>query len=210
MRDWNTHGILAVVAAVAAASAANAHMPAEGWIIDVHDPVLAPVGHPSGLPQSTVITLRAKFDGATDYAFAAGELGFIASEFGTAGTNWINNVLISPFDPLGTSPGTLEPDGASAVNPGQLHFPTAGIFADTSNPADVWQIEYTATDFTPRVIDLSTLTNRFDVYIDATGLSRTVAIASLMEGSGRIEIIPAPTTLAIGLMAGLVSVRRRR
>lgn len=211
MRILHTCGTrtgLAAVAVVAAAGAASAQV--EGWIIDVQDPVLAPVGHASGLPQSTVVTVRAKFDSSTDYAFAAGELDFIANELGIAGTNWTNNVLISPFDGTGTSPGTLEADGASDIILGQLHFPTAGIYADTSNPIDVWQIEYTATDFTPRVIDLSTLTSRFDVYIDSTGLSRSVAIGSLMEGTGEIRIIPAPGALALGAVAGLVAVRRRR
>ena len=211
MRVIHTQSVRAGVAAVAvlaAAGAASAQV--EGWIIDVQDPVLAPVGHSSGLPQSTVITVRAKFDGSTDYAFAAGELDFIANEFGIAGTNWTNNALITPFDPLGTSPGTLEPDGASDITLGQLHFPAAGIYAVTSNPVDVWQIEYTATDFTPRVIDLSTLTDRFDVYIDSTGLSRSVATGSLMEGAGQIRIIPAPGALALAGIAGLVATRRRR
>jgi uncharacterized protein (TIGR03382 family) len=198
------------LALVVAAGAAHGQMAAEGWIIDVQNPVLAPVGHASGLPQSTVITLRAKFDGATDYAFAAGELDFVANELGIAGTNWTANVLIAPFDGTGTSPGVLEADGASGIFPGQLHFPTAGIYADTSNPVAVWRIEYTATDFTPRFIDLETLTSRFDVYVDATGISRTVAVGSLMEGTGRIQIIPAPATLALGGLAGLVAVRRRR
>ncbi len=201
---------VSALAVVFAGSAAHAQMPAEGWLLDVQDPVLAPVGHASGLPQSTVITLRAKFDDATDYAFAAGELDFIADELGIAGTNWTDNMLIAPFDVDGTYEGDLEPDGASGILLGQLHFPGAGIFADTSNPVDVWRIEYTATDFTPRVIDLTTLTSRFDVYIDSTGLSRTVDPGSLMEGTGEIRIIPAPATLALGAMAGLVAVRRRR
>jgi uncharacterized protein (TIGR03382 family) len=206
----NTTLGLGLAAVALVAGAARAQMPAEGWIIDVADPVLAPVGHASGLPQSTVITLRAKFDGATDYAFAAGELDFIAGELGVAGVNWTDNALLSPFDGMGTSAGTLEADGASGIIAGQLHFPAAGIFADTSNPVDVWRIEYTATDFTPRFIDLSTLTTRFDVYVDTTGISRTVDPGMLMEGTGRIQIIPAPATAALGALAGLAAVRRRR
>lgn len=213
MRAVHDHRIgigIAAVALVAAAGTSSAQMSPTGWIIDVQNPVLAPVGHASGLPQSSVITVRAKFDGATDYAFAAAELDFIADELGIAGTNWTNNVLLPPFDGFGTSAGVLEADGASGIFTGQLHFPTGGIYADTSNPVDVWQIEYTATDFTPRVIDLETLTRRFDVYIDATGTSRTVAGASLMEGAGQIRIIPAPASLALAAMGGLVAVRRRR
>lgn len=192
------------------ASTAAAQMAPNGWIIEVQDPILGPVG--SGLPQMTTIEVSAKFDSTVDYAFAAGLFDFVASEGSLA--NWSNNQRIAPFDTIaGPFNGVLDPSGTrwEGVNPGQLHFPPAGIIGDPSNPALVWSIKYTATDFTPRFIDLETVTSRFDLYIDAMlPDSRTLDTTLLMEGEGQIQIIPAPGALACLGMAGLAMAYRRR
>lgn len=206
--------IMATVAGLAALAGplgqqARAQMAPNGWIITVQDPILGPVG--SGLPQMTTIEVRAKFDSAVDYAFAAGLFDFVASEEGA----WSNNELIGPFDFSGTSPGISGPTGATGVTPGQLHFPVASIRGDPSNPALVWSIKYTATEFTPRFIDLDTVTDPgpkgFHLYTDIDrSQSRQVDLSMLMEGSGRFQIIPAPGSIACVGLAWLVIGRRRR
>ncbi|MFI4915908.1 MAG: hypothetical protein ACIAS6_05295 [Phycisphaerales bacterium JB060] len=197
------------------ASHAHAQTLPNGWQIDVEQPVLAPPGHASGLPQSTTITVRAKFDSATDYAFAAGVFDLVASEAGLAGENWSDNERIAPFDFAGSSDGTPTDTGAIDATPGQFHNPDLGFVGDPSNPAAVWRITYTATDFAPRLIDLDTRTDAgpkgFVLFDDPdAGTSRRVDPSMLMEGSGQIEIIPAPGVLALALPAGLAMTRRRR
>ncbi|UYV12348.1 MAG: hypothetical protein NCW75_13735 [Phycisphaera sp.] len=157
----------------------------------------------------TTVEVYAKFDSAVDYAFAAGIYDFIANEAG----GWSDNTLVVPFGPNETSasvslPG--DPDATSATL-GQIYFLPAGIFADPTNPALVWTMKFTATEFTPRFIDLETITSRFALYIDgALPDSRSLDTALLMEGSGQIQIIPVPSALACLGLAGLTLVRRRR
>jgi hypothetical protein len=212
MRRIHTLAAIAGLAALTGplTQTALAQMSPNGWIIKVRDPILAPVGHPSGLPQSTVIEVCAKFDADLYHAFGAGTFDFLASET-SAPSDWSANMLIAPFNVDGTNPGTLSPggDGATGVTPGQIFFPPL-LPADTSNPALVWSITYTASDFTERCIDLETLTTRFDVYIGTLGESRSLDVSMLMEGTGKIQIIPAPGALGCLGLAGLTLVRRRR
>lgn len=212
MRSLHVPVCFAGLAALASplAQTAQAQMSPNGWIIKVRDPILAPVGHPSGLPQSTVIEVCAKFDADLYHAFAGGAFDFLSGET-SAPSDWSGNVLIAPFNPIGTNPGTLSAggDGATGIVAGQVFFPPL-IIADTSNPALVWSITYTASDFTERFIDLETLTRRFDAYIGTLGESRTLDVSTLMEGTGRIQIIPAPGALGCLGLAGFALVRRRR
>lgn len=212
MRITHTLAAAAGLAALAGlATTAAAQMSPNGWIIEIQDPILAPAGHSSGLPQSTTVEVYAKFDGDLDYAFAAGLFDFVASE-GTL-PNWSFNQRIAPFNaiPGAIFDGMLLPPEVLDVNPGQLHFPPAGIIGLDDNPALVWTIEYTATDFTERFIDLETVTSRFDLYIDESlPDSRTLDTSMLMEGMGQVQIIPAPGALACLGLAGLTLLRRRR
>lgn len=188
-----------------------------GWEIRVGDPILGPVT--SAFPQSTTITVSAKFDSSADFAFATGLFDLVASDPlgpGIAGVNWTANTLISPFDFAGTSPGSLTGTGAMDVQPGQLHAPFAGTVGDSSNPVAVWTINYTATDFTmDRVIPLATETDPgskgFWVYETAAGsTSRQILFGSLMEGAGSIRVVPAPASLTLLGVAAAMSLRRRR
>lgn len=211
---------LATVAGLAAlagplAATAVAQMSPNGWIIKVQDPILAPPGHSSGLPQSTVIEVCAKFDSAEDFAFAAGLFDFVAGEVGTL-ANWSDNMRVAPFGSIGSviDDGTLTTTGATGAKPGQAYFPPL-VPADFSNPALVWTIKYTATDFRERFIDLDTITDLgrkgFALYEEeGSPRSRGVDATLLMEGSGQIQIIPAPGALACLGLAGLVLNRRRR
>ncbi|MFI4881929.1 MAG: PEP-CTERM sorting domain-containing protein [Phycisphaerales bacterium JB064] len=189
-----------------------------GWEISVDDPTLGPLG--SGFPQSTTITVSAKFDDSVDFAFATGLFDLVAADPlgpGVAGVNWTANGLLTPFDFSGTSDGVLTGTGAMGVQPGQLHAPFAGSIGVSANPVAVWTIDYTATDFSlDRVIPLDTVTDPgskgFWVYSSAAGSgSRQIDVGSLMEGAGMIRVVPAPATLGLmGLALVGISVRRRR
>ncbi|MEQ9096642.1 MAG: PEP-CTERM sorting domain-containing protein [Phycisphaerales bacterium] len=191
-----------------------------GWEISVGDPTLGPLG--SGFPQSTTITVSAKFDDTVDFAFASGLFDLVGTDPlgpGIAGVNWTANGLLTPFDFSGTSDGVLTTTGAMGVLPGQLHLPLpgGGTVGDSSNPAVVWTIDYTATDFsTDRIMPLETITDPgpkgFWVYTSASGSSsRQISTALLMEGMGEIRIIPAPASLGLlAVAAGTMAVRRRR
>lgn len=211
-----TTGAITLLVLAAASPAALGQL--YGWEISVGDSTLGPLG--SGFPQSTTITVRAKFDDSVDYAFASGLFDFVGTDPlgpGIAGVNWTSNALISPFDFSGTSDGVLTGTGAMDVQPGQLHAPFIPTIGVSDNPVAVWTIDYTATDFSAdRFMPLETITDPgtkgFWVYETATGsTSRQISTSLLMEGSGSIRIIPAPATLTmLGLAAGTVSFRRRR
>ncbi|MEQ8317579.1 MAG: PEP-CTERM sorting domain-containing protein [Phycisphaerales bacterium] len=189
-----------------------------GWEISVDDPILGPVT--SAFPQSTTITVSAKFDDSVDYAFATGLFDLVGTDPlgpGIAGVNWTTNGLISPFDFSGTSDGVLTGTGAMDVLPGQLHAPFIPTIGVSDNPVAVWTINYTATDFSAdRVMPLETITDPgskgFWVYESLAGsASRQIDVGSLMEGMGEIRIVPAPASLGLlGLAAGALCVRRRR
>lgn len=189
-----------------------------GWEISVDDPILGPVT--SIYPQSTTITVSAKFDDSVDFAFASGLFDLVGTDPlgpGVAGVNWTANGLITPFDFSGTSDGVLTGTGAVDVQPGQLHAPFIPTIGVSDNPAAVWTITYTATDFSAdRLMPLETNTDPgskgFWVYESATGsTSRQISASLLMEGMGEIRIVPAPASLGLlGLAAGALCVRRRR
>lgn len=189
----------ATVAGVLAAMAGSALADGERLFFEISTDTISP-DRPSA-----VVTLWAGFD-ARDYAVAGVATSVRASE-----GSWFALHLPPPLAGPGTSPGRPA-DGGRAVEgiiAGQLNFPTAGIFADPSNPIAVWRGEIEVFDFTPREIDLSTITSRFDVYFarDASGsLSR---LPTLTEASVTIAVVPAPGSLAV-LAIGLVAGRRRR
>jgi len=82
------------------------------------------------------------------------------------------------------------------------------IFADPTNPIAFWQATYTAS--AEGVIDLSTDTSRFDVYIDRDSSTSESRMSGLTEGSGTITVVPAPASLALLGLGGLAAARRRR
>src|SRR4029434_7792569 len=132
---------------------------------------------------------------------------------GAHGVNWSGATLLAPFDFDPTPVGTPVAGGLEDIRPGQIHFPAAAIIANNGNPIPVWEVTYTATDFsTDRTVDLDTVTERFDAYLSAT-LATSETVTAGLEGAGSfrvlaqqtIPIIPETSTMmASGLAAVLV------
>lgn len=163
--------------------------------LEVDDPIFSPAD-----PTKT-ITLSAVFPPA-DWAFAGARLSIHASEAG-----WSDVSLISPGGTgPGTNPGRIMGGDVVGIIAGQIHFPPQ-IIADPANPQPVWSAKFTITDFTAREISFLTTTEDFRIYPhrgSAFSLRRTP-----FEVSASI-IPPAPGSLAVMGLAGLVLARRRR
>ena len=179
---------------VVAGLAASATAQSEGYEFKV-DGALSPSN------PSVNVTLAATFP-AADYAFAGARLDVIASE---AGWGTPELILMGP----GTTAGTVAGASVEGIIVGQLNFPPGMIFADPSNPIDVWKSDFAPADVTTvRTIDLSTSTGQFAIYPERdSSVSET---RTPTEGAGAIEVIPAPASLALLGLGGLAAARRRR
>ncbi|MEQ8317305.1 MAG: PEP-CTERM sorting domain-containing protein [Phycisphaerales bacterium] len=155
-----------------------------------------------GTPSATV-EVWADWDSDLFYAFAAAEWSLRGD--GTGDFSGPSSAFTDPGQDDGT------PSGGDVLDivTGQLQFPSGGIFADTSDPILIWSATWSTTDFTARTVDLATETARYNLYLDDTGLSSEVT-ATVLEGAGRIEVIPAPASLALLGLGGLAAARRRR
>ncbi|MEO1007094.1 MAG: PEP-CTERM sorting domain-containing protein [Planctomycetota bacterium] len=168
--------------------------------IDVANPTLGP-------GESTIVTLSASYpDG--DFAIAGIATDFVSS---VGSTGWSDLALVAPMDGPGTSFGTPSATGVDGIVAGQLNFPPAGIYADPSNPIVFWQATYTMPDVLPGpgVVDISTRTSRFDVYVGMGSSVSESRLDDLVEGSATIGI-PAPGSLALLAFGGVAAMRRRR
>lgn len=155
---------------------------------------------------SAVVTLWAGFD-AGDWALAGVSGDVLANE-----GNWFALELIEPLDGPGTTPGVRAGGGSTVEGyiAGQLNFPS-DILADPSNPIAFWRAEIEVFDFTPRTIDLSTDTSRFDVYISRDSASSRSALADLEEAMGTVVVVPAPAaSVVLGGALLLIGSPRRR
>jgi hypothetical protein len=88
-------------------------------------------------------------------------------------------------------------------------MPGGQIFADTSNPILMWRVTWSTSDFTPRMVHLHTATTEFDLYINETGQGMSF-INDFIEGSGVLQVVPAPGASALVIGAGTMALRRRR
>lgn len=155
---------------------------------------------------STTIQVWAYFD-KDPYAFAAVDFDVTATHD--------QGGFSDPFSilhTLGTFNGDVQPDGDSVTHclPGQIQAPVGEWYAETTNPILVWSVTWSTSDFTPRIIDLSTFTYRYAIYLDYDGNS--VLLDGTTEALGKIKVVPAPGVLAPFAAAGGVAfgVRRRR
>ncbi len=166
---------------------------------------------PSQPGETATITLGARFDGAADYAMAGIATSLVHTSM--RGQFFLDGQrLVAPMDGPGTSAGMATGSSYDGIIAGQLNFPPAGIFADPTNPIAFWQVDY-SFEFDPRggpaVLDLRTLTTRFDVYVDRDSGTSESRLDGLVEGEGQVVIFPAPGT-GIALLGGLALALRRR
>ncbi|GIW74396.1 MAG: hypothetical protein KatS3mg103_0918 [Phycisphaerales bacterium] len=165
---------LVAVAGVAAAASA------QSVIIDVANPTLNP-------GESTTVTLSAGF-AATDYAMA-GILTNLISSVGSTG--WSDLALIAPMDARGYHRRHRLGHRRGRHHRRPAELPPAMIYADPTNPIAFWSATYTAPAVVddPFTVDLSTRTERFDVYIARDRSRSESRLADLVEGSGAINVV---------------------
>ncbi|NRA56717.1 MAG: hypothetical protein HRU13_01175 [Phycisphaerales bacterium] len=197
---------IAVAASAAATLAlsgtALAQSPGE-VIIEIDEPVLA-------LGDSTTVRILAGY-GAGDYAMAGIFTDLLADAGGIdLSSAWSGVGLIAPMDGPGTTAGVADGNGFTGIIAGQLNFPPGGIYAPPAlNPIPFWEATFTApTDAGAFVVDLSTLTDRFDVYPVRDSARSESRLDGLSEGSGRIIVVPSPAGILV--LGGLLALRRRR
>ena len=153
---------------------------------------------------SVTIEAWAVWDPA-QYAFREALFDFLASA-DAGGFSEPERMLKGPT----SDDGYVAPDGdaVTGVLPFQLHFPAANIFADTADPILIWRVTWSTSDFTPRLIDLHTVMSEFILYIDENGNSKSF-INGFAEGSGVIQVVPAPGAGACVAGVCLMLFRRR-
>lgn len=164
-----------------------------------------PAGVINSLDDTARVTLWAGFD-ENLYAFAGGVLSVNGDDPRDAGVwSFIERLLKGP----GTRDGLAGGGWVTDIITGQLHFPSANIFADTSNPIEAWTAVWQTEDLAPRTVMLGTFTSKFDIYTNDAGVSDQF-IDTLMEGIGEIRVVPAPAGAGVLVaLAGLFVPRRR-
>jgi MYXO-CTERM domain-containing protein len=193
------NGIVALVALAGLASGASA---TNTWVADIS--YSNPNGRIEQAGDTATVQIWAQFDDNL-YAFAGGALNVMTDDNNGSWSN-IGRDLKGP----GTADGVAAGGNVTGIITGQLHFPLAGIFADTSNPIKAWHGTFTTSDFTTRTVNLSTDSTKYSVYTDEAGTSSDF-INSLIEAAGGIQVgVPTPGTAALLGLGALAAGRRRR
>lgn len=187
---------------VCVASAASAQV--AGFTIEVDEPVLMP-------GESTLVTVTASFPD-TYYALAGARFDFLFNDGDLNPRDaWNDYHALPPFDGP-QAPPELTDEGIFGIVLGQLNFPPAMIYADPSNPVDVWEVTFTAPlDAGGGYrVDMLTDTHLFDVYIERES-STSIRIADLVsEGEASIFVVPAPAGGAVAFIGLYLATGRRR
>ena len=131
--------------------------------------------------------------------------GWAGAVNGDASGSFANLALGNPVPPPGTSAGSAG-SSVGGIIAGQLHFPPL-FFANTANPILIWSGEWSTGNLTARTVDLSTLSTKLTNYLPS-GSSQN--LTGWDEAKGTIEVVPAPSALALLGLGGLVAGRRRR
>lgn len=146
---------------------------------------------------------------STDYSFA----GWGGSVNGDPTGEFSNMALVlknsatNEFWP-GQNSGTSAGGNVTGITAGQLQF--SGLFnSATGNPLLIWKGEWSTSDLSERTVDLSTSSIRYETFVNSAGVSVS-HLLELDNASGQIEVVPAPASLALLGLGGLVAGRRRR
>ncbi len=160
------------------------------------------VTNPVSLEQPvTEVEVWASFDPAY-YSFA---LAHFAIESPADDGTFFDPRFPKPF--LGDE-GYIPPGGDSVAGIRAQQFQWIGVDSDTANPIKIWSCSWTTEDFTPRQLDLSLLATQFWVYLDPSG--QGLQVEFVPDALGFINIVPAPATGAVAMLASTIALRRRR
>lgn len=172
---------------------------------------------------STTIEFYAIWTGPL-YLFGASNYDLHARNSAGVGDGTFSNEanILNPLGQLGTSAGTPAGPNVTGASNGQLHAPPF-FFGNQANPLLLATYTWETTDFTVRTVDLSTSgTVGFLTALIAdwgsppppngvfAGTTFQMLPGEFTPGSGSIEVIPAPSALALLGLGGLVAARRRR
>ena len=146
------------------------------------------LSNPEPRPGETItITMKAGFHGR-DYAMS----GLMTNvDIGRAQGTLSNPRLVAPMDGPGTSAGMLSGGGVEEIIAGQLNFPaTGGIYADPTNPIPFWAADFTVSDVLsgPVVLEATTRTLRYEVYVDRGSATSASRLDELVEGTVRVLV----------------------
>ncbi len=139
-----------------------------------------------------------------------GATGFAGSIYDIMGTGNFDTGTVDVFDNLLdalTDDGTLGAgNNITGVESFQLPPAFNGDFI-ADNPIQLYNITWTPNDYSNRTVSGGTTHINFDVYTDDFGTS--VPYTGDVSGF-RFDVVPAPASVALLGLGGLVAVRRRR
>ncbi|MDQ7014257.1 MAG: PEP-CTERM sorting domain-containing protein [Planctomycetota bacterium] len=191
--------LASVIAVAGIAAAASAQTVTYSWSV-------SDTGNGDGIiepGESALLTMIATMDpGATGFA------GSIYDIIG--GMNWDTGSVDSYVNSLKdlTDDGTLQANGdITTIESFQLPPAFNGNFI-SDNPIELYNITWTPNDYSARTVevgDANHLNN--DVYTDDFGTSIPYAG---VDGTASFSVVPAPASMALLGLGGLVATRRRR
>lgn len=156
--------------------------------------------------ESTQVVLSAGFPSDL-FAMATVETSILSS----VGNDGFSDVfLVFPMDGPGTSSGTPSATGFDDILAGQINFPFPGG-TSTDNPIAFWAATYTAPVVVdqPFDVDLATQTSLFDVWVEI-GTTEVRVFDDVAEADATIRVVPAPASMALIGLGGVLAWRRRR
>jgi hypothetical protein len=99
-------------------------------------------------------------------------------------------------------------DSVLGIASGQIYFPP-NLLGDDSNPIPIWRAIWTTHFFSSRTIELATVTRDYSLYHE-NGLLEDFLNEFFAEGTWRIQVVPAPSGLALIALGAAIGVRRGR
>jgi len=191
--------LASLIAVAGIAAAASAQTITYSWTV-------SDTGNGDGIiepGESALLTMSARMDPA-----AAGFAGSIYDIIG--GANWDTGSVDSYVNRLNelTDNGALQANGdILLIESFQLPSAFNGNFV-SDNPIELYYITWTPADYSARTVsvgDANHLNN--SVYTDGFGTSVEY---SGVAGSASFDVVPAPASMALLGLGGLVAGRRRR
>jgi len=193
MRRLSSVGVLAAAGTVCAQS-----NPA--YVIEVSNPV-------SPTSPTTTLSVYAAWDQPApgDFVFGAGGYDLAADDGLFTG---IEPILGLCNNNAGC--GQIRGNRIDGMVTGQLHIPPLNIFGNPDNPIHLFNIEWTATNFTPRTVGVVTEnTSHFNLVPGPGGKSINLA-SMLTPGAASIVVTPAPGVFVVVGAGAVFAVSRRR